>query len=107
MTATKEKKKIFVADRNELSIGLGKQVSVDGVVLALFLQSDGTVNAIENACPHKGGPLSDGIVSGEHVFCPLHDWKISTKTGMAQGADKGCVTCFEVEVNNGKVYVFV
>ncbi|WP_059104014.1 nitrite reductase small subunit NirD [Shouchella shacheensis] len=100
-------KKVFVADRRELSAGLGKKVVVDGKELALFLQEDGGVHAIENSCPHKGGPLSEGIVSGDHVYCPLHDWKISTKTGEAGGADEGCVECFEVEIKDEQVFVFL
>ncbi|GAF64855.1 nitrite reductase small subunit NirD [Alkalihalobacillus trypoxylicola] len=98
-------KKIFVINLDELNVGLGKVVTIDGKEIALFLQENGTVHAIENSCPHKGGPLSEGIVSGEFVFCPLHDWKISTKTGMAEGADEGCVTCFDIEINGEQVFV--
>ena len=100
-------RRVLVANILDLSQNLGKTVDLEGFQLALFLQADGSIHAIENRCPHKGGPLADGIVSGEHVFCPLHDWKINTKTGAAEGADKGCVKVFEVELTGNDVYVLL
>ncbi|MBB6450106.1 nitrite reductase (NADH) small subunit [Geomicrobium halophilum] len=105
MAQVDTKHKVLVANRHELAVGLGKKVVIEGKELALFLQKDGVVYAIEDSCPHLGGPLSEGMVSGEHVFCPLHDWKISLKTGEAAGADEGCVARFDVEVENEQVYV--
>lgn len=105
MTQVQTGQKVWVANRNELSTGHGKEIVIDGKSLALFLQKDGHVYAIENSCPHKGGPLTEGMVSGDHVFCPLHDWKISLKTGEAAGADEGCVASFDVEVEEERVYV--
>ncbi|WP_083991111.1 nitrite reductase small subunit NirD [Alkalihalobacillus pseudalcaliphilus] len=102
-----EKTRVLVANKDVLVHGLGKQVIVNGHDLALFLLEDGRVHAIENRCPHKGGPLADGIVSGEHVFCPLHDWKISTATGEAEGADEGCVRVFEVELEEKDIYILL
>ena len=57
----------------------------------MFRTADDRVFAIEDHCPHKGGPLSQGIVHGASVTCPLHNWVISLETGKALGADEGCV----------------
>jgi nitrite reductase (NADH) small subunit len=59
--------------------------------IAVFRTVGDRVFAIEDHCPHKGGPLSQGIVHGASVTCPLHNWVISLETGKAQGADQGCV----------------
>jgi nitrite reductase (NADH) small subunit len=59
--------------------------------IAVFRTAEDRVFAIEDHCPHKGGPLSQGIVHGSAVTCPLHNWVISLETGKAMGADEGCV----------------
>lgn len=59
--------------------------------VAVFRTADDQVFAIEDRCPHKGGPLSEGIVHGASVTCPLHNWVFSLETGEAQGADEGSV----------------
>lgn len=101
--------RVFIAKVDELPKNLGKRVYVgDGnLELAVFKLANGDIRAIENRCPHKAGVLSEGMVSGEYVFCPMHDWKISVVDGKAQGPDIGCVKTFEVAVENGDVYVMV
>ncbi|WP_370621857.1 nitrite reductase (NAD(P)H) small subunit [Bacillus sp. JCM 19034] len=89
MNQTKNDKKVLVAYVSDLSVGVGKRVKVGEEEIALFIQNKGDVHAIQNRCPHKGGPLSEGIVSGEYVFCPLHDWKINMEDGLVQAPDKG------------------
>lgn len=71
--------------------------------IAVFRSRDDQVFAVRDACPHKGGPLSQGIVSGTTVACPLHNWKIDLASGEALGADKGCVNTFVVKVENGRL----
>ena len=71
--------------------------------IALFKASDGGIFALRDRCPHKGGPLSQGIVHGRAVTCPLHNWVISLETGEAQGADVGCTHAIGVKVENGRV----
>jgi len=71
--------------------------------VAVFRTADDQVFAIEDHCPHQGGPLSQGIVHGEAVTCPLHNWVISLRTGEAQGADKGSVKTITVRVENRKI----
>lgn len=73
--------------------------------IAVFRTGDDRVFAIDDHCPHKGGPLSQGIVHGASVTCPLHNWVISLETGKAQGADEGCVRTIEVKVEEGLLYV--
>ena len=63
------------------------------------------VFALENRCPHKGGPLSEGIVHGRKVACPLHNWIINLEDGEATGADKGCARSFPVKLENGRIYL--
>ena len=76
-----------------------------GEEIAIFRTGDGNVYALENRCPHKGGPLSQGIVHGDKVTCPLHNWVISLATGEAQGADKGCTPTIPVRVVSGRVLI--
>ena len=78
--------------------------SADGDI-AIFRTLDDEVFALRDRCPHKGGPLSQGIVHGNKVACPLHDWKISLDTGMAVAPDEGCAARFPVRIENGKVFL--
>jgi nitrite reductase (NADH) small subunit len=63
------------------------------------------VFALKDSCPHKGGPLSQGIVHGNTVTCPLHNWKIDLDSGEALAPDKGCSHRFPVKIEDGKVYL--
>jgi nitrite reductase (NADH) small subunit len=85
----------------------GKRVSVGGRELAVFLQSDGSVRALLNRCPHKGGSLAEGIVAGPFVFCTQHDWKISLADGCAQAPDEGCTQTFPCRVEGHQVLIEV
>ena len=73
--------------------------------IAVFRASDDSVFAINDVCPHKGGPLSQGIVHGHTVTCPLHNWKIDLETGYALAPDHGCAHLFPTKVEDGKVYL--
>lgn len=83
---------------------LGARVvnSVHGDI-ALFRNADDEVFALLDKCPHKGGPLSQGIVFGRHVACPLHNWSIGLADGEAVAPDVGCAQRFEVRVDDGVV----
>jgi nitrite reductase (NADH) small subunit len=107
MSTVNSVNKVLVAKSNDLSIGIGRRVQVDGIEIALFKQEDQSIHAVENKCPHKGGPLSEGIVSGEHVFCPLHDRKINVRDGLVQAPDHGCVKRYDVEIEGENVFVFI
>ena len=71
--------------------------------VGVFRTADDRVFAIRNECPHKGGPLSEGIVHGTSVTCPLHNWVISLETGKAQGADEGAAETIPVRVEGDRV----
>jgi nitrite reductase (NADH) small subunit len=73
--------------------------------IAVFRTAADEVFAIDDKCPHKGGPLSQGIVHGQSVTCPLHNWVISLKTGEAQGADSGRVKTIPAKLENGGVWL--
>jgi nitrite reductase (NADH) small subunit len=66
--------------------------------IAVFRTGDDQVFAMEDRCPHRGRPLSQGIVHGTSVTCPLHNWVISLETGKAQGTDEGTVRTIPVMV---------
>jgi len=74
-----------------------------GEEVALFRTGDNQVFALVNRCPHKQGPLSQGIVHGHAVSCPLHNWRISLATGEALGEDRGCTPTIPVKVTGGRV----
>lgn len=76
-----------------------------GKEIALFRTEDDRVFALHNSCPHKGGPLSQGIVYGDKVACPLHNWRISLTDGQAEEPDEGHTACFAVKVEDGAVYL--
>jgi nitrite reductase (NADH) small subunit len=74
-----------------------------GTDVAVFRTDGDRVFALLDRCPHKGGPLSQGIVFGEHVACPLHNWAISLVDGEARAPDIGCTIRFAVRVEAGVV----
>jgi nitrite reductase (NADH) small subunit len=75
--------------------------------VAIFRNSEDAVFALLDRCPHRGGPLSQGIVFGERVACPLHNWNIELNSGCAVAPDEGCTPKFSVKVENGQVYLDV
>lgn len=73
--------------------------------IALFRTGDDHVLALRDACPHKGGPLSQGIVHGTRVTCPLHNWVIELESGQAVAPDQGHTACYPVKVVQGVVSI--
>ena len=84
-----------------------RTVSCGEIAIALFRTADDQIFAVRDRCPHKGGPLSQGIVHGAHVTCPLHGWVIGLRDGAAVAPDAGCVPTFEVRVTDGEVWLNV
>ncbi len=74
-----------------------------GLDVAVFRNDQNEVFALLDRCPHKGGPLSQGIVFGTSVACPLHNWTIGLDSGCAKAPDEGCTPRFAVKVENGTV----
>ncbi|MGJ7912390.1 nitrite reductase small subunit NirD [Neobacillus sp. LXY-1] len=100
--------RIPVAHYSNLKSRSGYTVKIDNQEIALFKVSNGNVYAIDNHSPHpKGGVLSEGLVSGEYVFCPVYDWKISLVDGMVQAPDTGHVKTFEVQVEEDIIFIVI
>ena len=78
-------------------------VQAPGGNIAVFKAADGTLFALRDRCPHKGGPLSQGIVHGHSVTCPLHNWVIDLDSGEAAAPDVGCAKRIPVRVEGGRV----
>jgi nitrite reductase (NADH) small subunit len=76
-----------------------------GEEIAVFRTGDNQVFALVNRCPHKQGPLSQGIVHGHSVSCPLHNWNIALASGEAQAPDKGCTPTVPVRIDAGRVLI--
>jgi len=90
----------------EIPLRGARTVSVaGGDEIALFRTGGERVFALVNKCPHKNGPLSQGIVHGTAVTCPLHNWRISLETGQALGEDRGCTPTVLVKVDAGRVLI--
>ena len=73
--------------------------------IAVFRTESDDLFALRDRCPHKGGPLSQGIVHGRKVACPLHDWKIHLDTGLAVAPDEGCAARFPVRLDGEIIYL--
>jgi nitrite reductase (NADH) small subunit len=76
-----------------------------GMDVAVFRNDQDQVFALLDRCPHKGGPLSQGIVFGTSVACPLHNWTIGLDDGCAKQPDEGCTPRFSVKVEGGEVFL--
>ena len=86
-------------------LGARRVTRASGMDVAVFRNSDDEVFALLDRCPHKGGPLSQGIVHGTSVACPLHNWNIGLSDGCAKSPDEGCTPKFAVQVKDGTVYL--
>lgn len=73
--------------------------------IAIFRTADDAVFAVRDKCPHKGGPLSQGIVHGHKVTCPLHNWNIDLASGEAVAPDEGCSGTYNTRIENGIIYL--
>ena len=80
-----------------------RTVRTGDAVIALFRLSDDRIRAVDNRCPHKQGPLAEGIISGDVVTCPLHARKIDLEGGAVLAPDSGCVRTYPVRIEDGRV----
>lgn len=94
---------IAIGKLTDIPVRGARCVTLGDMKIAVFRTADDTVRAIEDKCPHKGGPLSQGIVHDGCVTCPLHNWVISLETGKALGADEGASKVFPVKVEDGDI----
>ncbi len=84
-------------------LGARRVARAAGLPVAVFRNAEDRVFALLDRCPHKGGPLSQGIVAGDGVSCPLHGWTIGLADGCARGADCGSTPALRVQVEGGVV----
>lgn len=87
-----------VCDLDELPVGLGRPFDVGGHRVAVFRTRAGKVFAVANRCPHKGGPLAEGMLAGEQVVCPYHAYRYQADSGECDQASACAVTTYPVEV---------
>ena len=102
-----------MASANWIDIGALEDIPREGArvvrtaagCVAVFRTADDRAFALDDRCPHKGGPLSEGIVHGTNVTCPLHNWVFDLATGQAQGADEGSVASHQVRIEGGRILI--
>jgi len=73
--------------------------------IAVFRNAKDEIFALKDQCPHKGGPLSQGIIHGRSVTCPLHNWVLGLEDGQAQGPDEGCATTYPVKLHDDVIFI--
>jgi nitrite reductase (NADH) small subunit len=89
-----------------IPLGEGRTYAVNGENIAVFRTRSGAVYAVQAACPHRGGPLADGLVGGTTLICPLHGWKFDLSTGQALFGDCGVKT-FPVRIDDAEQLVLL
>lgn len=94
---------IEVCKLDEIPRSAARTVRAGDTVIAIFRLSDDRVKAVENRCPHRQGPLAEGIVSGDDILCPLHNWRIHLDSGEVAPPDEGCVKTYAVKVEDSQV----
>jgi nitrite reductase (NADH) small subunit len=97
---------IRITQTEDFPLREGRAVPLGGEEIAIFNLGDKFL-AVGNRCPHRGGPLADGIVAGESVVCPLHGWKVCLASGEVSRPQEqnACTRTFPVKVTDGIVYV--
>lgn len=95
---------VTVARIDDIPPGTGKTVEVNGIWIALF-NVNGAFFAVDNTCPHAGGPIGEGKLSGEIVTCPWHGWQFNVHTGERDDNPNFTVACCLVRVQDGHVEV--
>ena len=98
-------KSVYIGELEDIPRRGARKVEALGCDIAIFRTGEDELFALEDKCPHKQGPLSDGIVQGRGVACPLHNWIIDLGSGLARGPDEGCVKRFAVELRGSAVYL--
>ena len=96
----------FICQLSEIPpLGARRVARTNGAEIAIFRTGDDQVFALLDRCPHKGGPLSQGIVFGRKVACPLHNWNIGLDDGCATAPDEGYVERYAVELRGVEVWL--
>ncbi len=90
---------------DDIPIRAARIVKTNQGCIAVFRNAANKVFAIDDKCPHKGGPLSNGIQHGESITCPLHNWVFDLNSGQAQGVDEGRVKTYTTKIENGRIFM--
>lgn len=90
-----------------IPLGEGRAYVMAERAIAVFRQRDGRLFATDNQCPHRSGPLADGIIGAGKVICPLHAWKFDLETGRCLSGDTATVRTYPVRAVNGRIVVEV
>jgi nitrite reductase (NADH) small subunit len=96
---------VTVGAVDEIPIGEGRTFAVNGAQIAVFRLRDGSLRAIDAVCPHKGGPLADGLADDRVVVCPLHGYTFDTSTGLEAGGTTMSVRSYPVCAVDGAILV--
>lgn len=94
-----------IVDVDDIPRQGSRVIEFDTARVAVFRTATDEIFAVRDKCPHRGGPLSQGIVHGGKVTCPLHNWKIDLATGEATLPDKGCARTYATKVEAGRVFL--
>ena len=97
---------VKMATIDDLPPGNSKEVEHEGRIYALF-NVDGVISAIDGVCPHQGGPLADGMLTGTKVACPWHGWQFDVRSGQSPMGPRVKQPVYEVKVEGQDVYVSV
>jgi nitrite reductase (NADH) small subunit len=108
LTETKKKMDwIEVGDISDIPRLGARVVNTAEGDIAVFRNASDEIFAVLDRCPHKGGPLSQGIVHGHSVTCPLHNWVLGLDDGMAKAPDEGCVKTYPVKVEDNIIFLMI
>jgi len=102
---SKDMKWLDIGALDDIPARGARRIATPGGDIAVFRTADDRVFAMDDKCPHRGGPLSQGIVHDSGVTCPLHNWVIDLETGQARGADEGCVRTIPVREEGGRILI--
>lgn len=97
---------VKVAEAADIKEGEGKPINAHGHDIALF-NVDGKFYAVQNNCPHRQGPLGEGMLDGDVVTCPWHGWRFNVQTGKCSNVPTVSIKTYEVKIEAGDIYVNV
>jgi nitrite reductase (NADH) small subunit len=105
--STLQAKWVDIGALDSIPVEAARLVKTDSGCIAVFRTGANEAYAISDTCPHKGGPLAQGIVAGKTITCPLHNWVFSLETGKALGADVGQVKTYPLKIEAGRILMDV
>ena len=97
---------VTVAKVGDIPPGSGRTVDVKGIWIALF-NVNGSLFAVDNTCPHAGGPIGEGSLAGEIVTCPWHGWQFNVRTGVRDGNPNFTVACCPVRIQGDEIQIAI